>query len=127
MTATTHDHAAIIRGITEQLSAVLDGSPQGIYIYLDDNHKVCNERLAQLLGYDSAADWSRPRPFTDYVDEASQRTLVTTYEHAMEHRAAGVIEVVWKRRDGGRQPSSVLLVPIAFGGELLALHFVTPH
>jgi len=127
MTASTHDHRAILTGISDQLRPVLEGSPQGIYIYLDDDHKICNQRFAEMLGYDSAADWSRPRPFTDYVADGSQRLLVATYQRAMEQQAAGVIEVVWKRRDGGTQPSTVQLVPIAFGDELLALHFVTPH
>lgn len=43
----------------------------------------------------------------------------------MEHQAAASLEVAWTRRDGTPQPSSVQLVPIAFGDELLALHFVT--
>jgi hypothetical protein len=45
----------------------------------------------------------------------------------MERYAASTITVDWKRLDGSLLPSTVMLVPIAFAGELLALHFVTPR
>lgn len=121
-------HAGIIAGVMAQLAPVLQGSPQGIYVYLDDTHKGCNQRFAELLGYASAADWDRPASFTEqYVDRSSQRTLVATYQHAMQHQVAASIDVTWVRADGTRVPTSVILVPIAFEGELLALHFVTPR
>lgn len=126
MATTSHDHTAILTGLAEQLRPVLEGSPQGIYIYLDDNHKVCNQHFAELLGYDSPADWDRRGAFTElYVDPASQQTLVAAYQRAMGIQAASVFDVAWKRRDGGTQASTVQLVPIAFGDQLLALHFVT--
>lgn len=122
------DRASILAGITEQLGPVLSGSPQGIYIYLDDGHKVCNERFAEMLGYASAADWNRPAPFTEqYVMPESQHALVSTYIHAMQHQAAATVEVTWKSVTGEAVPSSVILVPIAYGGELMALHFVAPY
>lgn len=128
MTTGMRDRAAILRGVTEQLRPVLDGSTQGIYVYLDDDHKVCNAHFARMLGYESPADWARGGSFTDlYVHGPSQHTLVSAYQHAMEQQAAAVIEVTWKRQDGSTQPSTVQLVPIAFGDELLALHFVTVH
>jgi PAS domain-containing protein len=115
-----------LRAIAAELRPVFDGSPQGIYIYLDEHHKVCNQRFAEMLGYDSPADWDRPASFTEqYVDPRSQHTLVSTYQHAMQHKVAATIDVDWKRRDGGVVPTSVILVPITHSGELMALHFVT--
>ncbi len=128
MTTGMRDRAATLRGAAEQLRPVLDGSTQGIYIYLDDDHKVCNAHFARMLGYESPADWAREGSFTDlYVDGPSRHTLVSAYQHAMQQQAAAVIDVTWKRRDGGTQASTVQMAPIAFGGELLALHFVTPR
>lgn len=129
MTQTAADrHAEVVRGIAGQLAPILERSPQGVYVYLDDAHKVCNQRFADLLGYATPEDWARPGPFTQqYVDRASQRTLVATYQHAMEHQVAATIDVTWVRQDGAPVPTTVMLVPIAFEGELLALHFVTPR
>jgi phenylpyruvate tautomerase PptA (4-oxalocrotonate tautomerase family) len=44
-------HEELIKGITEQMKPILDKSTQAIYIYLDDNHKVCYKKFADLLGY----------------------------------------------------------------------------
>lgn len=121
-------HTAIIQGIREQLHDVLEGSRQGIYIYLDDDHKTCNARFAAMLGYESPEAWAKPGAFTElYVQPESQRALVATYQHAMEHQAADTIEVTWKAADGHPVRSSVILAPIAYGDALLALHFVTEH
>jgi PAS domain-containing protein len=127
-TTTTSDHGSLIQAVTEELRPVFDGSAQGIYVYLDDTHKACNARFAEMLGYDSSADWDQPGSFTEqYVDPQSQRTLVTAYRHAMEHQVAATIDVTWRRRDGGAVRTSVILVPIAHAGALMALHFVTPY
>lgn len=126
--ATSSEHAATIRAVTDELRPIFEGSPQGVYIYLDETHKACNGRFAEMLGYDSPADWNRPASFTEqYVDPQSQQTLVAAYQHAMEHQVASTIDVTWKHRDGGSIPTSVVLVPIAHGGALMALHFVTPR
>ena len=125
---TSPDPHVIIQAITEELRTILDGSPQGVYVFLDETHKVCNGRFAEMLGYASVADWNRPVSFTEqYVDPSSQQTLVATYQHAMDHQVGATIDVTWKRLDGGRVPTTVILVPIALGGALMALHFVTPR
>ena len=49
-----------------------------------------------------------------------------TYRRAMEEKVASTVSVTWKTREGTPVPTTVILVPIAYEGELLALHFVTP-
>ncbi|MGE0228187.1 MAG: PAS domain-containing protein [Dehalococcoidia bacterium] len=125
---TRRSRAEVMQALAAELRPVLDGSLQGMYVYLDDAHKLCNPRFASMLGYDSPADWDRPASFTEqYVDPGSQHTLVAAYRDAMQHQVAATIDVTWKRRDGGAVSTSVILVPIAHSGELMALHFVTPQ
>ena len=114
----------------ESLWHALFAQSRDAVVVLDDAGKVfeTNQRFADLLGYATPEDWARPGPFTQqYVDRGSQRTLVATYQHAMEHQVAATIDVTWVRQDGTPVPTTVMLVPIAFEGELLALHFVTPR
>src|SRR5688500_3286421 len=47
----TINHAEVMEELSEQYSPVLDASPDGVYLWLDDAHKVCNERLARMFGY----------------------------------------------------------------------------
>jgi len=120
-------HEELIRGISEQMKSILESSEQGVYIYLDDTHKVCNKKLASLLGYRSPDEWARVEgSFPEVlVDERSRETLVTAYRKAMEKMVASTIELTWKKRSGGTVDTTVVLVPIAYGGRLLALHFVS--
>jgi PAS domain-containing protein len=120
-------HEELIRGISEQMKSILESSEQGVYIYLDDIHKVCNKKLASLLGYRSPDEWARvEHSFPEVlVDERSREGLVNAYRNAMEKMVASTIELTWKKKSGGTVGTTVVLVPIAYSGHLLALHFVS--
>jgi PAS domain-containing protein len=47
----------LIEGVRHQLKDILESSKQAIYVYLDDTHKLCNQRFATLLGYGSTREW----------------------------------------------------------------------
>lgn len=120
-------HEELIEGVYKQLQPVLDSSDQSIYVYLDDKHKCCNKKFAALLGYSSPDEWAKvTEPFPNvFVDESSQEALVSTYQKAMERNVGSKIEITWKRHDGGKVKTSVILVPIAYDGHFFALHFIS--
>lgn len=102
-------------------------SEQGIYIYFDDNHKLCNEKFAEILGYPSPEDWAKPAKFINtYVAEDSGKTLVSAFQNAIEKAIGSSLEVTWKKKTGEEVKTKVLLVPISFQGHPFALHFITP-
>ena len=121
-----HGHDDVIRDLGGELAEVLNESDQGVYVYLDDEHKLCNERFAGLLGYESPDEWAAVRePFPMvFVAPQSHEALISAYQNAMERKAGATVPVTWLRRDGRTVPSVVILVPISFQGHLLALHFV---
>jgi PAS domain-containing protein len=51
-------HEQLVKGVTEQFKDVLEQSPQAIYLYLDDVHKVCNRGFSDMLGYASPQQWA---------------------------------------------------------------------
>lgn len=120
-------HEELIRSISEEYKDILANSDQAIYIYLDDVHKVCNQKFASLLGYESIEAWTKiTDPFPQvFVAEESQEMLVSSYQKAMETMSGSSIEVVWKTKSGTTIKSSVIIVPISHQGHLFALHFVT--
>ena len=66
-------HEQLVKGITEQMKPVLEGSGQAIYLYLDDIHKVCNKEFAELLGYESPEEWAdTDAPLADVVDQTER-------------------------------------------------------
>lgn len=122
-----HQHQKIMNDVSKQFKEILEESLQAIYIYLDDTHKICNQRFASLLGYESTEELlAIDKPFTDtFVTDESQETLVSAYMQAMEHKIGSYIEVSWKKKSGGSVKTNVIIVPISYNGELLAFHFIT--
>ena len=121
-----NNHEELVNGFFEELKGIFENSEQGIYLYLDDMHKVCNKKFASLLGYKSPADWAKmDQPFPEiFVDKKSQNALVGAYQKAMEKMAASTIKVKWKKKSGKGVSTTVILVPIAYKNHLFALHFV---
>ena len=121
------NHEDLIKNIENQLRPILDSSKQAIYVYLDDNQKICNENFAQLLGYSSAQDWAQTSgPFADtFVEPKSQNTLVSAYQDAMEEMVGSKISVTWTKKNGGSVETSVILVPFSYDDHLYAVHYVS--
>ena len=123
----THPHEDLINELYDQLKEVFEESKQAIYVYLDDHHFILNKRFASLLGYESVEELSAVNePFVEaFVMEKSQQILVSAYRNAMEDKIGSDIEVTWKKRTGESVKTKVIMVPIGYKGELLALHFIS--
>ena len=119
-----HPHQVLLDALRDEFADILDNSQQAIYAYLDNEHKICNARFAALIGYPSPKEYAAtPDPMVD-VAENSVNPLVTAYQKAIEQKAGSSIEVTFKKKSGGTVKTNVILVPIAFQNELLALHFI---
>lgn len=126
--AAHHAHEPLVKGLYGQLQEIFERSDQAMYLYLDDVHKVCNQRFADLLGFKSPNEWASvadPFPMV-FVAPKSREILVTAYQNAMEHYVGSTINVTWQRKSGGTVDSKVILIPVAYEGHLLALHYISP-
>ena len=118
-------HEKIIFELKKSFGELLENSTQPIYAYLDNIHKFCNEKYALMLGFSSADEWSKVEdPVEETVEEKSREVLVDAYTTAMEEMAASHISVTWKRMDGELIETNVILVPMPYDDELVALHFI---
>ena len=92
------------------MKTVLEGSEQPIFIYLDDNHKVCNNKFAALLGYSSPKEWAALEGLLEpYVEEKSRETLMTAYWDAMKKMRASTIQITLIKQGEGSVNSIVVL------------------
>lgn len=116
----------LLGNVTRQYQDLLSTSAQAMYIYLDDHNKVCNERFAKLLGYPNATAWAGVQGgFTQaFVDPASQATLVHAFQNAVQDGVGAKIPVTWRRKDGGKAPTQVVLVPADVDGTRVAVHYI---
>jgi len=119
-------HQELIDGIAEQWKQILDNSEQAIYIYLDDNHKACNIKLADLLGYKSPKEWAETEaPLSDVVEEDQQK-VIDAYVNASEKGIAGTLDVRVKHIKSGKTiETRVTMAPVAFSGHVFVAHFIS--
>jgi hypothetical protein len=126
MQTSEEHHEKLVKGLYDQMKPILDKSEQPIFIYLDDSHKVCNSKLASMLGIKSAQEWAEKSGFLEvYVAEKSRETLASAYWKAVENMSASTIQLTLIKKDGGTMDSTMILVPMLFEGHMFAVHFVT--
>lgn len=119
-------HEDLVNGFHSQLKQIFDESKQAIYLYLDDNHKVCNKIFASLLGYSSPEEWAKiENPLEENVDKTSQDAVVSAYYDATEKMIASQTDVKLKTTSGDAFDASVIVVPVAYQNHIFALYFIS--
>lgn len=117
-------HEDLVKGITDQLKLIMRKSAQAIFVYLDDNHKACNKKYADMLGYKSTKEWAEiEAPLADVI-ERDQPKVISAYEKAMKTMSASSLNVTAKHiKTGELIKTNLILVPIAFDGHLFSLNY----
>jgi len=119
-------HEDLVNGFHNQLKQIFDESPQAIYLYLDDIHKVCNKKFASLLGYSSPEEWARiENPLKENVDKSSQGAVVSAYYNATDNMLGSQIDVKLKTTSGNVFDASTIVVPVAYQNHIFALYFIS--
>lgn len=122
-----HDihHEHLVKELTEQLEPVFSNSPQAIYLYLDDMHKTCNQKFADLLGYKSVQEWvANEYPVGD-VSKEDQEKVIQAYGQASTHMKASTVSVKLNTKDGKKISVTVIMTPITYKNEVFVLHFIS--
>lgn len=123
----THDihHEHLVKELTEMLGPIFKKSPQAIYLYLDDEHKSCNKKFADLLGYKSPAEWAKNLyPISD-VAEKDQEKGIKAYMDASRKLKSSSFSGTWKTKKGKLVKTEVSMVPIPYKNEVFVLHFIS--
>ena len=122
-----HDehHVHLLKEVAEMLEPILSESPQAIYIYLDDQHKICNQKFADLLGYKSIADWVANETPVDDVVESDQNKVIEAYRNASEKLEASTLSVAIKTKDGSEIEVDVIMTPFTYKNEVFVVHYIS--
>lgn len=122
-----HDehHEHLVKELAEQLEPIFSNSPQAIYLYLDDVHKICNQKFAGMLGYSSIEEWvSNENPVGD-VTEVDQPKVIQAYGDASQGFKASTITATIVSKKGTKIKTKIIMVPITYSDEVFVLHFIT--
>lgn len=122
-----HDehHEHLVKELADQLEPVFSNSPQAIYLYLDDTHKICNQKFADMLGYKSIEDWVSNQATVGDVSEEDQEKVINAYGEASRNFKASKLSVSIVRKDGKKIKTKVIMAPITYKGEVFVLHFIS--
>ena len=119
------DHERIVREMLEQFKPVFEQSPDGVYLYLDDRHKVCNKRMADLFGL-SVEEWAAVPSFLDaFVAQEDRELVAGNYQHQVATMTRPVtFRFHARKKDGTTFLAETEMIPISWGGHPVAYHFV---
>lgn len=118
---------AVIQQLAQHLAQVFESVPGGVYLYLDPRHKMCNGRLAEMLGT-TTEEWRASENFRDtFVEVHDRQSYCDTYERVV-HRIDWPDSYRFRalRKDGTGFDAEATIVPLTFAGRKLAYHFVRP-
>lgn len=120
-----HEH--LIKELRNELEPVLTNSPEGIYVYLDDLHKICNQKFADMLGYESIGEWEKNEFPVEDVAEEDRDKIINAYGEASEKFVSSVQNVSCVRKDGKKINARVIMVPVSFKNEIFVFHYITEN
>lgn len=121
----TINHTQGINELAEQLRPVLENSPDGVYIWLDETNKVCNQRLAELFGY-TVEEWGATEPFLEsFVAPEDRGDFSHNYHgHVAELSRPVTFRFKALRKDGSTFDAVTDMIPLTWHGHPVAYHFV---
>lgn len=122
-----HDepHEQVLREVAEQFGPLFQHSPVGVYLYVDDHHKICNERMAGMHGM-TVEEWQNTPTFlNDFIVPEDRQMYASNYreyvaalKHPITFRFRGL------RKDGSTFVAETDMIPLCWNGHPVAYHFV---
>ena len=121
----TMSHDQAVEELAEHLRPVFEQSPDGVYVWLDETNKRCNNKLAKLFGY-TVEEWEAVGDFANtFVADPDRGVYVWNFQN----RVAGLgfpvtFRFRGRRKDGSTFDAETDMVPLTYGGHTFAYHFV---
>jgi PAS domain S-box-containing protein len=119
-------HEVATKELAEHLQPLFDASPDGMYVWLDEEHWVCSQRCADLLGYDSPDELNdTPNFLQRMVDDDDQQLFSWNYWNRVQALAfPTTFRFRGTRKDGSTFEAETDMIPFTYGGHTFAYHFV---
>ncbi|MHB8843701.1 MAG: PAS domain-containing protein [Nitrospirota bacterium] len=121
----TNGNEQALSGLLEQFMPVFAQSPDGVYLYLDDTHKVCNKRLADMFGM-TIDEWRKVPNFLEGCVAPPDRELVASNyrKHVTALNRPVTFRFHGQRKNGETFLAETVMIPVSWNGNAVAYHFV---
>ena len=119
-------HDVVTKELAEHLYPIFEASPDGVYVWLDEEHWICSQRFATLFGYDSPDELNdTPRLLQRIVHEDDQQLFSWNYWNRIQSMAfPTTLRFRGVRKDGSEIQVETDMIPLTYGGHTFAYHFV---
>ena len=119
------EHEQILREMEEQFGPLFEQSPVGVYLYVTDVHKICNEQMARMHGM-TVEEWrNTPTFLNDFIAEEDREMYARNYqEHVAGLRHPITFRFRGLRKDGSTFAAETDMIPLSWRGHAIAYHFV---
>ena len=118
-------HADVIPQLVEHLDPLFRSSPDGVYVWLDEEHWSCNDKLASILGASAAELENTPNFLQRFVHEEDQEHFSWNYWNRVQALSfPTTFRFRGTRDDGTEIQLETDMIPLTYGGHIVAYHFV---
>ena len=119
------EHEQVLSGLLEQFMPIFSHSPGGVYLYLDDAHKVCNKRMADIFGV-TVEEWRKiPNFLEGFVAPQDRELFASKYrDHVMTLSRPAAFRFHGMRKNGETFLAETEMIPASWNGHPIAYHFV---
>ena len=119
-----HEHVQILQELKEQFKPLFQNSQEGVYLYIDEVHKICSEKFARMFGL-TVKEWEEMEGFVNkHTVEKDQELIINNYHsHIHQSLTPAHFQATAIRKDGSKFKVEIDMIPIPWRGEVLALHF----
>jgi PAS domain-containing protein len=119
------DHAEALEELAGHLAPIFEGSPDGVYIWIDEHHKTCNQKMADLFRM-SVEEWRAAPTFLEsFVAEEDRGMFSYNYWNRVAPHAFPVtFRFRGRRKDGAAFDAETDMIPLTYRGHTVAYHFV---
>ena len=116
----------IMESLSEEFRPIMEKSPDGVYLWLDEKHMICNEKLTKMFGYSDIKDMQSKHPFLEnFVSEDDRESFSDNYHNSVAGLKSPVrFNFHGIRRDKSKFCAETDMIPISYKGKAVAYHFV---
>ena len=118
-------HERWIREIEQAWAPLFESCPDAVYVYIDDEHKTCNQRAADFWGM-TIDEFKGIESYLDecVAEESIDLVMHNYFTHFEEEMKPVRFDYLARRHDGSKVPATCFNVPIVHDGHPVLLCFV---
>jgi len=119
-------HKQVMKDLEKEFGLLMKHSTDGVYLWLDEENMICNDKLAKMFGYSTPKEMCSKCAFLEnFVAEKDRQKFSSNYHKSIAPLSSPArFKFHAVRKDGSTFLAETDMIPISFKGHAIAYHFV---